>query len=280
MGKRVKKIVFFASIPEVDAYFARLGKESAQCDLFIALTPRVRVYARMKGLDARDTTNYFTNDSHVHALQKSTEGIAWFRHNLQFSDLGLDITSSYSDVFAYWMRAAMHYCLWIIEIVTNAIALHSPEVIAASLSSSTPVFSLYVEPEERYLGRLVKMIADAANLRFEDISTCQRAPLMRPMKISGRLKATADFAIRYEKFKIWQSLLWLRNCIMRQPTIIFTSPRYRMDALMTELKKDFPDTLIYWMRTPVLPVRDLANMILRLFRGKHAEDIIGQKRAF
>ncbi|KPK42820.1 MAG: hypothetical protein AMJ78_01105 [Omnitrophica WOR_2 bacterium SM23_29] len=275
MKSRVKKLVFFSSISEVDDYLVRHKPKVSDC-LFIAMNPVVRFYSGQKGIQAQDTLKYFTNDSHKGALERSKLIIDWLRKTSDFSDPDMGIERAFNDWFVLLVRCSTLYCLWSVEVVLNAIALHEPEVICASYSPKIAVSSLCIEPEEKYLGYLVKEISIVKNLKFEAILPAAVRNLSILYSGIDYCKSILKFVIKLISFYSWQKKVEKDIPAFRRP-ILFTSKLYQMDKLAANVKDKLKDKSFLILEPPVVASFKVPNFIFRLFWKKYLDNIIRQK---
>lgn len=275
MKNRVKKLVFFNSTSDVDDYLARHKSVAPDC-LFIAMNPVVRSYSGQRGIQAQNTLQYFTNDSHKGALERSEMIIDWLRKRSNFLDLDLGIERAFKDWFVLFVRCPIHYCLWAIETILNAIALHEPEVVCASYSCKRAVSSFYIEPEEKYLGYLVREMAIVKNLRFEAISPGAIHNLSILHRGIDYFKSIAKFVINWKSFYSWQKKVEKDTLAFGRP-ILFTSRLYQMDKLAASVKDKLKDKSFLILEPPVVATFNVPNFIIRLFWRKYSDNIIRQK---
>ena len=162
----VERIVFIED-PKAAKRYISSERGSAET-LIIAMNPSVYVYLREHGKKAVNTLPYISTRSHEMILEKSEELIAWLRDNVKFIDTGIGINNSYSNSFIFYARFIMHYCMWVIEIVLNAINAHSPEVLSAPILMHKSR-NLYIQYSENYIRGLVRDMARTHSLKFTDI---------------------------------------------------------------------------------------------------------------
>lgn len=279
MANKVKKVIFFNSPSEVDGYLAYNTKsfkiDRLDC-LFIAMNPVVGCYLEQKGISGQDTCLYFTNVSHEKALERSKIIMDWLKEEPTFLDLGLGIKRAYKDLFILFTRCPVHYCLWAIEVILNAIDINNPQVVCASYSGRRDVLSFFIEPEEKYLGYLVKLIAKVKKLRFENIPERHSYNLSILRYIGNYVQAFAKFIIKTGKFKLWQKKI-LKNISFNSKAILFTSRLYQMDKLIGEIQNKFGNKLIFSLELPVVASFNMPNFFVKLLEKKHSNVLIKQK---
>jgi hypothetical protein len=168
--------------------------------------------------------------------------------------------------------------MWVIEIVVNATELHRPGIVCASLSGGVSVSSLYIEPEEKYVGQLVRLVAHIKNMEFEDISAGTVTGALSMLRTRNYLKSCAGFFLRYERFKIWQWMLSLGALLTRKRFIFFTSSFYQMNKLASQLKSVVLGYTPYFLKSSVIASFSVPDFIIRLLWPRFSKKIIYQKR--
>lgn len=278
-----KKIVFLDSQSEREKYTginSEYKNSYSQEHTLIAMNPSVYSHFKKIGVSVQSTLPYFTNESHTKALEKSKVIIDWLRENAEFTDLGLGIQHAYRHVFVFFMRFAIHNCLWIIEVISNTINMHEPEVICALFSSGKHVSSLYLEPEERYLGYIAKRIAQEKKIKFENFSADTNSKGVQRSSLREYLSAILKFILKYEKFRLWEKRIALDNILTKKRPIFFTSQFYQLDKLANEFQKEHSEERFYFLRGPIVPDVTIPDFLVRLDDGKYAEYIAKQRGLF
>lgn len=280
INRRVKKVVFVNTPSDVDGYMNASGGKrelDARHYLFIAMNCSSYSYLRQMGFVVQNTLPYFTNDSHATALERSATLVNWLTENCQFEDSGIGIKQAYKDAFIYYTRCSLIYCMWVIEIVLNAVELHKPEFVVAS-SRRGPVLSLFIEPEEGYLGSIVRSVAEAKNLKYENIS--KGANYRGPSAIVRYLQSVIKFAVKYEKFNSWERRVARDSKARGVRPILFTTKFYQMDKLADKLQRELSNRLFCIMKPPAIPYFRVPTLAIKLFLGGYSKKIIIQKRLF
>lgn len=281
--RRFKKIVFFNGESEVDEYLEDTSpaKSDSGDTLFISMTPAIHCYLNKKGFETEGVLRYFDSNSHMEALKKSAVLIEWLNRNSDFTDLGMGVKLAYKDFFSYWIRFAVHYCLWAIEVTSNVVALHRPEVICACLPGKAVVSSLYIESEENYFGNIVNRVARKSGIRFENFS--KRADRGGDPVFSRKVNYASSlvkFTLQSIKFQLWETATLSRNVFAGRKPVFFMAKLYHMDKLAERLQSAIPDKHIYFLKGPVIFTFGLSNFIIRLFSGRYSNTIISQKKRF
>ncbi len=278
---KVNKIVFFNTIQDADAYLMKVGSRVPEDCLLVALTPSVRAHLKKKGIAAQDTASYFTNDSHKELLEKTKNAVDWMRTKAAFADLGLGVRRAYGDAFVYCTRRVITYCLWVTEVVSHAVAAHRADVLVAARSGARPVASLYVEPDERYVGEIVYEIALAKGLGFEEISEGGGRRAMRPWtRALGRLRfrSCASFIVRYVRFRLWALGIQAQSAFTRKRPAFYTTRLYQMDRLAGRIQGEYEGGRLRLLRSSAIPSFPIPHGLLRALFPKFAEAIISQKK--
>jgi len=274
--KEVKKIVFLDSLAGINGY---LGK-NRDC-LFIAMNPSVYSYLKRRDFLVQNTLPYFTNDSHIQALERSRVLVDWLRDNINFVDFDIGIQHAYRDSFIFWTRPTLLYCLRVIEIVSNAVHIHKPEIISAPLSVKRFINSLFIEPEEKYLGYIVKAIAQKKNLKYEDVTKSVNEDYNFSIsRLENYIRSLIKFIFKYERFRIWEGLVSLRNMFTKKGAAFFTTKLYHMDELIKEVRIQCSDNRFYFLQGPVIPHVKIPDFIIKLCWKQHSKMIMAQRRLF
>lgn len=279
MTDRIKRLVFFNAVDEVDTYVRTNGSLSFGDTLCVTMSPSVYDYVLQKGGLARATTDFFSNESHKHALKKSKEIMDWFRSNTSFSSLGIgDKEDAYRDSFIFYSRLVFMYCLWATEVVTEAIERHQPEVVAVSVSGRRGVSSIAILPEEKILGGIVRLAAKNKNILLEDFSKGARNK--DGVALGKKLSVAAWFMLRLERFRFWQGAMVLIRLLSRQKMVFFTTKRYNMELLRRDIKSAFKESAFFVIeRQPVLYLR-MSPVIIRLLSRCGSDLIAIQQNNF
>ncbi len=277
---KIKRIIFLDSKPDVESY-KDTGANGivSEGDLLVALSPSVYVYAQKRGLPVHNTLRYFTSESHSKSLERSKDISDWIKKNSDFINLDMGVEQAYGEMLNFLARFAVHKCLWIIEIVLNAVKAHQPQVLCASLSDNSHVNSLYIEPQEKYLGRLVQAIAEERGLRFEDIFSKADDIHKTPRSESG-LYGMLKFFAKLIRFKLWKRKIVLTNVFSRSKSVFFTTKFYNLDKLAGQLRERYPGKKIQFLQGPVLMPFDFPKVFAKLCSGKYNGQIESQRRFF
>jgi len=279
---KAKKILFFYSTTEADEYIKR-GQHipgSVNENIFIAMTPSARVRLNEAGIEAKDTLEYFTNDSHLRILEKSQALLNWLRENLELVDLGIGVKQSLMDSFIYSTRLTILYCLWSMEIVLNAVEKHKPDAISASYSRGKIVSSLFVEPEEKYLGHIVRTVAGLKNMKFESISKDRKSIDRQPaLKSVSYVAFLFKFFAKYIKIRLWGNRLLAKRRLSGEKPIFLTTD-LNTGKILEEFRSKNIKNPCYLLKGPVVLFLNIPNFIIQTFWKSYAGKIMKQKNIF
>lgn len=245
--EKYRRVVFISTNSQADAC---VGNEDT---LFIGMTPAVCVYARKKGLPVASTLNYFTNESHKKALETSKIIIGRLREYCDFWGQDLGVRYAYEDCFIFWARFATHYFIWASEVVLNAVAMHEPEVIcaAADISKYAQSNSLYIEPDEDYLGIIVKDVADKKEIHFESISYSTLG-MKFYWAITRPIYSMTRYFIKYIIFTLQERRILKVKATDSKEVVLFATWSYQMDRFAVELENKESVRNYYFIQGPVL----------------------------
>lgn len=274
-GRKFKKISFFYTVSEIDEYFGKAGlKGGLNDELCIGMTPSAYAHLLEKAPNAANTLEYFTNESHEKILFRSKEIVKWFMKNADFHDVdtGMGIRQSKADCFLFETRLAAHYFMRIIEIVQNAIDRHNPEILTASLTNVKAVSSIYVEPEEKYLGRLVKALADAKGLEFKDAGAPKNATVkFKISQINNYAKCLAVFILKYIKLWFWKRKVFFKAGLLKSAPIFFTTQS--MEGMVKRFCGDTVNRNYIALNKPMMFAFKVPDLVINLFWGRRCREI-------
>lgn len=281
MCKKIQKIIFFNNKLDVGEYLRNNGKASSYParDLFIAMTPSAYVQLNRNDIRAENTLNYFSNESHKMVLKKSEELVDWLRKNCNFVNLDIGVHRSFQDSFIIWTRLVIHFCLWSIEIMLNAIERHHPEILCASYSGRKVVLNLCLEPEEKYLGYITTIVAQVRNLKYEDVSRSNRNEYhLLISRLRRNLLLLLKFNFRYVEFVLWEKMSWLKSIFKTNPPFLF-STSHNMEGLIENLRDEKVNNPLYFLKGYVSYFY-LTPFNIKFLSNPYSEKILEQKRLF
>lgn len=273
---KARRLIFIECAKEADSYLC--GKDlNNYDDIVIAMNPSCYCYLKTKGIDAKNTIDYFDNESHFRSLEKSDEITKWLRQEVVFFDPGTGVKEGPKDMFIYWTRFAVHKCLWMAEIITKAADLHKPSVICASVSGKSRLkgmLGLYLEPEGKHLGRLAEAFAKMNELGFEDF-----AADFRGGGISS-LNVVIKFALQYGRFELWKYGNKTSKLLTGKEKIYLTTQNYNFYGLFKRLKAGLKEEDVEILRGVAIPYVRIPEWLLRMAAGKRASYFIKQMDEF
>ena len=280
-----RKLVYLETNNDVDSCI-RVEKAHPNEALYIAMTPSARAYAKKKGITSRGTLPYLTNESHFKLSLKSKELSDWLDGNITFVDMGFEITKAYRNDVNRWMKFFINYYLCIIEVVLNSCDSHKPQILMApyrgrkilSRQYVDTVKRLFIQPEEKHMGILIKFIAENRGLGFEDILK-SKIPLIEKMYFLKPLKNILFltlFILLYLKHRLKTGIASRKMKLRGGPVILFTTPVNYMRKLAQKLRKN-TNANFYFLQRWVLP--DFGALgFAKLFLKKYSKSLTLQKK--
>ena len=131
----------------------------------ISTQPDIQAYLMQNNIQCRNSAD-FMGPSDYHFINNKLEMIDSFG--------SWNITSSLNKIsfpwvrnsFEYYFRYLCYYLFWDVKLTTNILSnKHYASIIAFTLDGKTKS-SPWVLPEERYLGEILKRIAEQRNIKF------------------------------------------------------------------------------------------------------------------
>lgn len=269
--QKIKKIIFCDTLTII---------EESKNILFIALKPEIYAYLKQKGILVHNTLPYFKNESHEKALRKSKILMEWIRSNANFVDLGIGIKDAYREILIFWLRLAVHHCLWQIEIILNAIDAYQPEIVGVSFTTQRPISSLYVQPEEGYLAYFVAQITQTKAITYERSSaSCVDDSISISNSIRD-FKGLIKFVARYAKFRSFEIKMRLTMLFTGKKPIIFATRSYQMDKFAQRLRKECSGWPLDFLKLPLIANSKMFNFVIGIFGRKYWHSIETQQNIF
>lgn len=263
---------------EMGPCLQRLREDPSE-HLVIALKPAVRAAFKQKGISVQSTLPYFQNVSHARALETSKLLVEWLRKHAEFRDPALGIREAYREALIFRTRLIIHYCIWVIEIVLNAVERHLPVTLCASLSGQKPASCYCIEPEENCVGRLVEEIARQKRLGFDDLGRGSSRPLSDSgNQLAYRTRPLIRFVLQHQTFPLWATWNGRKSRLTGKDLILLTTRLYQMNKLAEQLKAEHPERLFDFLEGPIIPSGTIPDVIIRALWKKHAGAMISQKR--
>lgn len=206
--------------------------------MMIAMKPTVHAWLLRQNIAAQNTLPYFTNASHEAALLSSDVATQWLRAEAKFLETTGGIEYAYREMFVFLTRFAIHYCLWVIDVVQHAIDLHQPTELLASRQPAHSTSSFYIESCENYLAKLVRIIAQQRSIPFD---------IVRSQKNGVSVKSRIAYSFLRRILKSGYPMLataryrWLKKRLPKRKKILYTTTAYQMDLVIEDLKSGFPN---------------------------------------
>lgn len=272
-----RSLAFLDKMGEVQPWLNRWQSAPAG-HLAVALKPAIRAALESRGVPQAHTLAYFTSASHASALELSDRLSAWLRVNGQFVSSASLLHETYREALVFRARLVAHYCIWLIEIISNAIERHQPDVLSASLTGGRPASCFCIEPEENYVGRVVSLIARQKGLGFNDLGgrshSYQSLSVWKPLRYSRELAA---FLLRYGFHLGKARLTLLASRQNGEAPVMVTTKSYGMEALAQQLQTICRGLSVCWLEGPVLPSVAIPGWVIKALSGRHAKDLAAQK---
>lgn len=272
MSDSFKRLLFFDKTSAIDGYLNR--SRARDGDLIIAMNPNVFVRAKDMKLNVRNTLAYFDNSSHERMLLESKEMVEWLGSKIQFVDPYLGVKDAYKDICIFYIRFNIHYLVWLIEIITNAVEMHRPETVSSNGSKTMYEKSPFAEVEENRLGYLVRKIARINGMVYEDILNKEKTGF------GNDLKSFTEFLLKHVRFAFWQRIMAIKKSFGSRKAVLYTSGRYQMHRLIKVLESQIPDTEFYLLPSAVIANCRIPNWIIRLFWRLSSKEMISQESLF
>lgn len=237
-----RTLVFLEFADEAEAYFgsqrsdASEGRES----IVISVNPRVRTYAKQRGLPSEDTSDYFREEAHARSLRRSVEVCAWIRERFRFMD-NIGIETAYRDAVTWYCRHIVHYCLWGVEFLAEATEKRRPSLIMAGSPIVHDLHGHLMHDGERYLGVLAKRLGEDRKIPVV---------LLLP-----RRNWRSFISRRWDRFA--RAVYWTTVAPILAPVyrgvlpgrevpraVLFTSTSYRMDEVAHGIMLERPELTV------------------------------------
>lgn len=274
---QTRSLAFLDKMGEVQPWLNQWQSAPAG-HLAVALKPAVRAALESRGVPQANTLAYFTSASHASALELSDRLSAWLRGNGQFVSSASLLHETYREALVFRARLVAHYCIWLIEIISNAIERHGPDVLSASLRGGRPASCFCIEPEENYAGRVVSLIARQKGLGFNDVGgrlhSYQNLSVWESLLYSREL---ATFLLRYGFHLAKAKLTLLASRQNGEAPVMVTTKAYGMEALAQQVQTTCQGLSVHWLEGPVLPSVVIPRWVIKALSGRHANNLAAQK---
>lgn len=178
-----KTLIIFEFIDEIESFTSAYGLERIKDrdSYVLALQPEVQAYLKRKDVKYLNTIKFFDKSSHQDLLLKSNEIIQSFRGLLDIRD-DLGVEEGYNNTFIYYLRAFVHYLLWLIEIIDKAVDQLGIEKLVCLYRSNGSQIGYSISNDERYVGIICKIFSENKNLAFEPFFDKKKVCYLMPVK--------------------------------------------------------------------------------------------------
>lgn len=278
---RIRNMVFLNSVSEAQRYLG--GRDmgmGAKDTLLISMHPAVRAHLKRKGVASCDTAEFFATNSHVATLKRSEELVKWIEENAAFGDAGLGVKKAYLDFFIYWLRFAIHNCIWVIETASSAMDAFKPETVYAYSPGPSPVSGLYIEDGDGSFGVLIGNTARAKGIEFRNLCENGHPEGSKAGERSMYIRSLVRFILQNIKFSLWEMSVRARNIFSGKRPVYFTTRFYNLDKLAKEFTGKDDGRRAETLRGPVIFKYGLPGWVIRMFGGAHSAAIISQEGMF
>lgn len=247
--------------PSAAAWYARWQGQadlslSPDQRLAIALNPRAYVGLRQAKQAAVNTLPYFTNDSHARVLRATQRPVAWLREQPWQLDGDAAAQQSFTEAMVFWVRLAISYCLFVIEIGGRAVEAHRPSMLMAPSPKvrTRRYCSYYLEPEDGGLRRLVEAMSAQWGLR--SIQLAERPPRWPQAVPAELLGAGRDALFLMEELLRWRHMRhWVQawtghRMAASQHVVWYTTDHYALGQLIATLRQAAPSVRFHRLPSP------------------------------
>jgi hypothetical protein len=251
------RLVFLDECRSASVY---CGGHARQDDTQITLRPNVGMFLRSQGLQSVNTLPYFTNASHAKTLLKSQDIVAWIQQQqLSLSD-DADLQRTLDETVVFWVRLAVHYCLWLIETGSNAVDSHQPDaLLTVGLGKRGMVAtSMYVEPEEHCVADIMGAIAASHGISHTDIRQPDRARIglwIRCQQWVHNIQVLGKLFLRRAVIRHYQWKPTDASIRESEREVWYTTVRYHLGDLVNGMRSASPDR-----RYRLIPSQNSAEM--------------------
>ena len=228
--------LFFLEFPdEVDACLREQpsGEDLLGSSTVIALNPATLAYLRRRGYDAEDTLLYLTPASRERAWERSSALNRWMREHFDFED-NWGVRAGYVENLVWYTRWVIHYLLWSLEILDNAVTKHEVNFIRAYVPESLDVSGPLTGSTERYFSAMAQRFALARGVQLRSF----------PIRTRSSLSTRAGNAVHsFTSALVTNSLMarMHRHQVAQfrdRGPILFTNQAYRMNVLADRLQQE------------------------------------------
>ena len=233
MQNKLLHLVFFNTFFDVDSYLVQCKNtnKNSISDIIIAMSPNVRAYAKQRGISVKDTTSYFQNSAYPSLLKASHE---WAHFFFKQSFI-LKEETAYQRSFTSYLRGILNYSLWVIEIVSNAIQQHNPDIVIAGEYSKGFSDNLSIESQEQYFLHFVQAIC-AQHQKSLYILKHDGVFLEREKKIKESY-SLMSFIVKLLFVYISSFHFLLKRIFLKEKIIFYSTRAYGMEVCIKQFSK-------------------------------------------
>ena len=232
----IKKLIFLEFVNEAEQYLSG-GNAPSEATLFIALTPRVRLFLEERGFKVYSTYEHFDTESHKKVVLKVEEMIQALESVLGIHDK-VGISETYQNTVVFYARFLFTYLCWSIEVVHNACKEHAPKAVEAPLTKIPMAQSPVMMNTERYLGTIVEAYAKSHRFPFQGFEVTPEQTGKGGEYINVSIPGARGGILEQLALKL---CMWSFKRACQRPAILSASFGYRMDVLVAKLQKEFSE---------------------------------------
>lgn len=218
-------LVFVEFKDEIDAFLKYVDEKRLKLPDFhiVALSLEAQIYLRELNIDFHNTLKFFNNESHKSCLLKSGSIVQFMEENVRLKNNPEEI-NGYKDSYIFYVRHVVNYVLWVIEVVSNAIAYFKPDSIIVFDFVNSDYSNPLVNNNERYSGELCRIIAKKNNISIDEL------------KIDLK-NENSRFPVYVGERKVNKKINRKLNLLARKKTVLVTSLGYNIDSVCSKIKK-------------------------------------------
>jgi len=164
MVKNQKRLILIEFEDELDSFLKCFDKNylvsSESC--IVAIEPEAQSKLKHLKIPYQNSFHFFGKHGHESCLKFSDKVINTIRNNLNIRD-HLNIKEGYHNTLIFYLRFVLHNCLFLIEVLDQAVKTHEPKKIYYPQSSFN-FLELHLTGAERFLGEIVHQYCKKAGI--------------------------------------------------------------------------------------------------------------------
>lgn len=244
------------------------------------MKPAVQASLRRAGIDVQDTVPYLDQGAQARILTASEALTARVRREARGLDDGRQSGRAYREALVFRLRLAAHYCLWVIEVVLNAIEAHGPQQLWAPTCSTRAAGDQFVHPDEHWLAQLVHAIANRRGLAFRALTCAPSPERWRPaLRAAAYNWSAMVFGVLGSRWlRGWNRSADGRTSPQLEGIVWVTTRDYSMGALVDQLQRKIPELRFEVFPGPRLPAVDVPPWMMPLFGREDTRRLATQRR--